>query len=108
MAYSLKVTNAKRDHVIVDGTDFIDVEFKIYDGTKAVETRKQGFAVGTSEKEIQATLKRYLAQYVTEKEQATAQAERVAASAADDKTINSLSKFETEHENSSPKRSRKG
>jgi len=104
MAYSLKVKGAKRDTVLADGVDFIEVEFSVLNGKKAVETRKQGFPLGTSEKKISDTLQRYLDQYVTEREAAEVQAEREAELVVADETIISVHDIELNHEESTPKR----
>lgn len=108
MAYSLKVTDAKRDTIITEGVDFLEVSFDILEGKKVIESRKQSFPVGTPDKEVQAALKRYLAQYVQEKADAEKNAERDAASAADQDTISKISNLTIDHEVTIPKRSRKG
>lgn len=108
MPYTLKVTEAKKDTIITDGTNFIEVSFDILEGKKVIESRKQSYPVGTPDKEIQAALKRYLAQFTQEREDAEKNAERDAANAADEKTLTSISNLTIEHEASLPKRSRKG
>lgn len=87
--YIAKIIDVITDS-LANGEEFLSVELEIIKDKKVVDTRKYGFPVDTSEKEIKKEVKKIIDLYNKEAEMAILEAEKEAKKEKVNKTINKL------------------
>lgn len=85
-----KIQSVEKSSIVQTGEEFLDVTIGLYEDEKLVETRKLGYPVDTSKKEIMDEAKKILKTYKQEKTQMAEQKEVDAQNAKAQKTIDSL------------------
>lgn len=89
--YKAKIKIITKGRMVDDGTEFLEVHLSITEGKKEKEVRKIGFPLGTSEKEIEKELKKYMATYEHDAQLAEDTKESDKLNTKAEKTIKGLS-----------------
>lgn len=92
MKYTAEIKEVVKDRIVTTGEQFLDVTVEIREegAKKVLETRKLGFPIETTDKEIQASVKKLLALKATEQASAVEQAKVDKAEANANKVIDNL------------------
>ena len=92
MKYTAEIKKVEKDRIVQSGEQFLDVEIEIREegAKKVLETRKLGFPIETTDKEIQASIKKLLTLKETEQANAVEQAKVDKAEANANKVIDNL------------------
>lgn len=85
------ITTANKATLQEDGSEFLDIEFQIFnDAEELVDTKRRGFALNTPGEQIQADIAAFVAVYEADLAHAEANQERDAIHAQADATIEAL------------------
>lgn len=85
------ITTANKATLQEDGSEFLDIEFQIFnDADEVIETKRRGYPLDTPGEEIQADVAAFVTTYEADLANAEANKERDALHAKADQTIEAL------------------